>query len=976
MGEERSFIEVQFPVSKISKESYKERKANYSQTLTGLGKWWGRKPLVLVRAALLGALMPVSENPIRDREIFLQIMTMDNEGLRQRKKKSFTAKEIFECLDAVEKRKWFDPHSTVDKPKANKWSAEEKNALQDLVFSRLSYDEKLEYCDRPENVTGPVQNTWQSINSHLGTAAQSIAELINELGTRRFGHTPIVGDSFCGGGSVPFEAARIGCEAFGSDLNPVSAVLTWAGIHILGGGQDTTQNVVEVKRKIYEAVDSQYSEWGIELNKQGWRADAFLYCAEIVCPDCGWHVPMLPTFVIGENTRTTLRLKENSSRKRFEIIVTEGCSVDEMALAKKSGTVRDSSLVCPNVKCAGHVTPISLTRLRSDRCDNNCDENGLRQWNNEDLVPRDEDVFGERLYCIRWIETIQEDNRSKQFKHYLSPDDFDLAQEEKVLLLLRERFEGWQQKGYVPSRKIESGYNTDQPIRERGWTHWHHLFNPRQLLMNGLFFEKSMAIAERQTEIIGALLGIGKIADWNSRLCRWDSSLGNEKVAQTFYNQALNTMSTYATKGILGYCSSWLTDIKPDPSLMNISAAHHIVACDARDVKIEADIWMTDPPYADAVNYHELSEFFLAWYERQLPRAFPDWYSDSKRALAITGSSATFRKSMAECYKNLAFHMPNNGLQIVMFTHQDASVWADLALILWSAGLRVTAAWCIATETNSSMKQGNYVQGTVLLVLRKQTSTDTAFLDEVYPQVDAEVINQLAEMTALDDKEDPNFGDTDYQLAAYAAALRVLTRYHRIEEIDVQRELVKVRAKGETSPLEAVIREAVKIACNYQIPTGLDKEVWRGLSADERFYIKGLELESHGEYRTGAYQEFAKGFGIREYNFMLSSGKANQARLKTASEFGGRNLGGEGFASSLTRHALYAVRETANSGETIDGRNWFRNELGARYWSERKNLTGILSYFAGFAHSANMPQWTKDADAAKLLAVAVENDHV
>jgi hypothetical protein len=41
-----SFIEAQFPVSKISKESYKERKAGASQTLTGLGKWWGRKPLV------------------------------------------------------------------------------------------------------------------------------------------------------------------------------------------------------------------------------------------------------------------------------------------------------------------------------------------------------------------------------------------------------------------------------------------------------------------------------------------------------------------------------------------------------------------------------------------------------------------------------------------------------------------------------------------------------------------------------------------------------------------------------------------------------------------------------------------------------------------------------------------------------------------------------------------------------------------
>ena len=79
---------MQFPVSKVSKESYKERKANLGQTLTGLGKWWGRKPLILVRATLLGVLMPVSDNPVRDREIFLKILTMDDEGLYLRKSKT------------------------------------------------------------------------------------------------------------------------------------------------------------------------------------------------------------------------------------------------------------------------------------------------------------------------------------------------------------------------------------------------------------------------------------------------------------------------------------------------------------------------------------------------------------------------------------------------------------------------------------------------------------------------------------------------------------------------------------------------------------------------------------------------------------------------------------------------------------------------------------------------------------------------
>ena len=63
-GASPSFIEVQFPVSKLSKECYKERKANAGQTLTALGSYWkGRKPLILVRAAVLGLLLPARITP-------------------------------------------------------------------------------------------------------------------------------------------------------------------------------------------------------------------------------------------------------------------------------------------------------------------------------------------------------------------------------------------------------------------------------------------------------------------------------------------------------------------------------------------------------------------------------------------------------------------------------------------------------------------------------------------------------------------------------------------------------------------------------------------------------------------------------------------------------------------------------------------------------------------------------------------------
>ena len=80
MNHPSSFIESQFPIARLSAEAYKERKANNSQTLTRLGKWWGRKPLILIRASILGLLMPASADPKRDRDIFLKILTMDDDA--------------------------------------------------------------------------------------------------------------------------------------------------------------------------------------------------------------------------------------------------------------------------------------------------------------------------------------------------------------------------------------------------------------------------------------------------------------------------------------------------------------------------------------------------------------------------------------------------------------------------------------------------------------------------------------------------------------------------------------------------------------------------------------------------------------------------------------------------------------------------------------------------------------------------------
>ena len=80
-----ALIESVFPVQKVSHEAQRERKANLYQTLTGLGSYWkGRKPLILVRAIVLGVLLPQTEDPERDLDVFEKLMGFDQEGLARR----------------------------------------------------------------------------------------------------------------------------------------------------------------------------------------------------------------------------------------------------------------------------------------------------------------------------------------------------------------------------------------------------------------------------------------------------------------------------------------------------------------------------------------------------------------------------------------------------------------------------------------------------------------------------------------------------------------------------------------------------------------------------------------------------------------------------------------------------------------------------------------------------------------------------
>lgn len=789
-----------------------------------------------------------------------------------------------------------------------------------------------------------------------------------------------MGDCFAGGGSIPFEAARIGLKVYASELNPLGGLLTWAGLNILSLPDDEILKLKDFQEKVFDAVAKQVEEWGIEKNEKGWMAKYYLYCNETTCPHCKAKVPMAPSWWVSKRTKTVALLKYNGANHNFDIDIVQNAGKSQIEHAEKLATVKGGSLSCPN---CDNSTPIAVLR-RDDTDAQGNSIYGLRRWEANEFLPRPDDVFQERLYAIKYLKKNNKKTWAQFLKkpapatdatygtvYYVAPDENDLKREQKVVDLLKERFDEWQSKGYIPASKIEPGEKTDEPIRTRGWQYWHQLFNPRQLLQNGLFAEKLHECHTNKNEEVLGIIGLNRIADYNSKLCRWNTR--RDHIAQTFYNQALNTLENYSTKGIAAQYIIWLIELSK-----NLNKYEELTeTIDARKIATKCDFWITDPPYADAVNYHELTEFFLAWDKKFIEKVFPEWHSGSRRVLAVKGTGESFNQSMIEIYRNLANHMPDNGMQVVLFTHQDPAVWADLTLILWSAGLHVTAAWNIATETESGgLKEGNYVKGTVLLVLRKITTEATAFIDEVTFEIQEEVKRQIDSMRSLEDKEDPNFSDADYLLAAYAATLKVLTSYKRIGDINVEYELSKPRDGKSIGPVEAIINNAICTAYDYLIPQSFDSFIWKNLSAEERFFIKGMELEKGNVYQLGAYQEMARGFGVKEFKDMLASTRANHVRFKTPVELSNRWLrGADAFGNTLLRQVIMAIYQSEKEQNPQAGRAWLKNEV-EDYWNKRTTIIELLRYLSTTEHIDHMTHWEGPALYAKYLVELVSNDGV
>ncbi len=987
-----ALIERLLPVQKLSAEAYKEQMAVHGKTLTALGSYWkGRKPLILNKACILGCLLPATDNPARDLEVFEMLMGMDDASFVVRAKRRAKPREIVEQLSIARIADFFTctPEGVLPSSAPVDWTKPEhagvkvawradvsegaRRRLEAQLLPSVPYRERVDEAYRPEEVMDEVHvHIWDEVNTHLGTEAHSFPELVEQLGIVRFGHRPRFADTFSGSGQIPFEAARLGCDVYASDINPVACMLTWGAFHIVGGSPESRERLALDQKELVRRVQEEIDKLGVETDGKGWRAKVYLYCVEVRCPQTGWMVPLLPTRVVSKGYRVVAELVPDEKGKRYDIAIHSGVS-DEVLAAADAGSVRsdgrgqDPYLVhC--VRGAEYRTKVST--LRGDyRSEAGLSGNRLRMWEKGDFSPQPGDVFQERLYCVQWMRPKRSAKSNDYEFRAVTTEDID--REQAVADFMAEHLVAWQARGWVPDMRIEAGDKTNEPIRTRGWTYWHHLFCPRQLLVAGMVNQFADARLK---------FGLTQVLNASSRLSRWNQSGGGGGiVAGVFDNQALNVLMNFGCRASDYALDLLMGAIKSFPIEKTTVGVASFPAHEARECR---DVYVTDPPYGDAVKYEEILEFFIAWLRKNPPPEFADWTWDSRRALAIKGEDEDFRRGMVSAYRRMTECMPDNGIQVIMFTHQSGSIWADMANIVWAASLRVSAAWYVATEAEKRIQEGsNYVKGTVLLVLRKRLGSHKTSRDDLAWEIQEEVEKQVADLTGLNQQakglyRDANvFEDSDIQMAGYVAALRVLTRYAVIDGRDMTVEAIRPRVRGETTFVDGLITFAVDTANQCLVPQGVTKATWDKLSGAERFYLKLIDMEARGAKTLDNYQNFAKAFKVADFKALLASHRANDARLKSAAEFGRAEMSeGSELHQSVLRAVLYALMELQKDVDGAEVLAHLTLNLSNYYGDmvQRERVVELAEYLAQRLASLR----PDEASAARVLRELVKNQRL
>jgi adenine-specific DNA methylase len=681
----KRLIEVDFPIAAVSAHSAREKYIREGHPST-LHLWWARRPLAACRAVLLGLLLP---DPC-DKDCPLDFKT--------------AARELLAKRYGI----------------ASKTDGELREMLLKFIGEFANWDHA-------------ANALYLEIGRGLVKAAHPE-------------ETPVVVDPFAGGGSIPLEALRLGCEAFASDLNPVACLILKTLLEDIpryGNAEfklkdDKGKEIVvhgladalrHVGKQVKEAAEQDLAQF-YPPEPDGSQAIAYLWARTVRCEGigCGAEIPLVRSLWLSKKPERRRALcycirrpKDEPPQIVFEILQPK--TEEEVG----AGFVAGGKATCPycNVVLPAVRVRAQLTAQRGVG-DAQFDKKGQR-------------VGGAILLAV---VTLRADTSGRVYR----------------LPLDRDYVAVW--KARMAADKLPEGIIPDEPVNpvrpspnarglsavtRFGIVTFGDLFTVRQKLTLAALGRQC---AKAEPEMRFALaLATSRVSERLTTLSRWDNSAKMESIAGTFSRQALQFVWDFAEQnpfkeigGNWDGAVDWIALVAGEGGTGSVGQVALADACASPLIQGSVDLWFTDPPYYDSIPYADLSDFFFVWLKRALPnhallnaRGDPGTGLTPKTEECVWNQShfvdgqpkdgAFFERTITRAFLEGRRVLKADGISCVVFAHKTTEGWEALLSGMFRAGFVITASWPVTTEmaTRAVARDTAALAGSVHLVCRPRS---------------------------------------------------------------------------------------------------------------------------------------------------------------------------------------------------------------------------------------------------------------
>ena len=847
----KRLIEVALPLKEVSEQSAREKSIRHGHIST-LHIWWARRPLAACRAIVFASLIPDPDDSECPDEFRLQV------------------KEILS-------RNEF-------KPKNGNGSM-----VEDTPRNRCL--EFIKYLVRWENSNNP---------DYIEPARKLIAAAHKILHPDSDTHAPKVLDPFAGGGAIPLEALRLGCESHAVELNPVAHLIELCTlVYPQKYGQpdsrpvpdyikrlvahNRTKRKAQGERSLFDdnapmlttkngevvpdvaITEEEYQENPLAADVEYWanwvlenaRKDlahlypvsnggkvplGYLWAKTVTCPNpaCRATIPLVRQLWIakrkGENIALRMVLNSKNNTCRFDFA--HGNDID---FDPSDGTMQRGQASCPF-------------------CNNVANSKYLQSEGNAGRM-------GQQMMAV--IE-VQPGTKGKYYRPAEDADYRVFKQAEDELRAMKSR-DG---DDVVPNEPLIAWSGVfNAPLF--GIATWSGLFNSRQALAVATFVkyvqgatEQLQAFHEKEYSNAVSLylaLVVDRLADFSTTICAWKESAGH-----TFSRQALPMVWDYSEiNTISGYTGSWqsqLRQVVPVIEFCTSSSRSSAIVQRGSSTRIPMEdnvlqSVITDPPYYDAVPYSDLSDFFYVWLKRSVGHLFSSVLSTpltpkTQEIVSHLGNNypgklktaGDYESGMKEAFLEICRVLNDDGICTVMFAHKTTTAWETLIAGLLTSGLAVTASWPIHTEMKARLRgQGSAaLASSVSLVCRKRTEdAGDGLWDDVRQELKGVAKERLAFFWGQ------SIRGADFFISAIGPSLSVYGRYARV-----------IRLSGEEVTVGEFLDEVRNLVTNYALARILHTTNTVNIDPESRFYV--VWKWSYGDAKVPADESFklAQALGI------------------------------------------------------------------------------------------------------------------